>query len=62
MKKLLKNSECKAFFTSNLDINELEKHLSCSKDNVDNVKARRIIERIKQLTIDMPLISVNRRN
>ena len=56
------NKHKTTFFTSNLDINELEKHLSCSKDNVDNVKARRIIERIKQLTIDMPLISVNRRN
>lgn len=56
------NKHKTTFFTSNLDINELEKHLSCSKDNVDNVKSRRIIERIKQLTIDMPLISVNRRN
>lgn len=56
------NKHKTTFFTSNLDINELEKHLSCSKDNVDNVKARRIIERIKQLTVDMPLISVNRRN
>ena len=50
------------FFTSNLDINELEKHLSITKDNMDMVKARRIIERIKQLTIDMELISKNRRD
>ncbi len=56
------NKHKTTFFTSNLDISELEKHLSTSKDSVDNVKARRIIERIKQLTIDMPLISVNRRN
>ena len=50
------------FFTSNLDINELEKHLSITKDDMDMVKARRIIERIKQLTIDMELISKNRRD
>ena len=50
------------FFTSNLDINELEKHLSITKDNMDMVKARRIIERIKQLTIDIELVSKNRRN
>ena len=49
------------FFTSNLDINALEKHFSVSKDSVDNVKSRRIIERIKQLTIDMELISKNLR-
>ena len=50
------------FFTSNLTIDELETNLSLVKNNVDKVKARRIIERIKQLTIDMELISKNRRN
>ena len=49
------------FLTSNLDINELETHLSLTKNNTDKVKARRIIERIKQLTIDFELISKNRR-
>ncbi len=50
------------FFTSNLTIEELEEHLSQSKDSIDKVKARRIIERIKYLTDDLKLISVNNRN
>lgn len=56
------NKKLTTFFTSNLTIAELEKHLSVAKGTVDYVKARRIIERIKQLTIDMELISVNRRD
>lgn len=56
------NKNKTTFFTSNLTIDELEKHLSLSKDSEDTVKARRIIERIKQLTIDEELIAVNRRN
>ncbi len=50
------------FFTSNLTIEELEKALSVTTSGVDKVKARRIIERIKQLTIDQELISKNRRD
>lgn len=50
------------FFTSNLNIEELEAHLSSTKGSVDKVKARRIIERIKQLTDTLELISKNRRN
>ena len=50
------------FLTSNLNIQELETHLSLVKNNMDKVKARRIIERIKQLTEDLELISKNRRN
>jgi len=50
------------FITSNLTLDELETHLSIVKNNTDKVKARRIIERIKQLTTDIELISVNRRN
>ena len=49
------------FFTSNLTISELEQHLAVTNKDVDNVKARRIIERIKQLTDDMTMISVNLR-
>lgn len=56
------NAHLTTFFTSNLDIKELEKHLSLTKDGTDSVKARRIIERIKQLTTDMSLVSINRRN
>ena len=50
------------FFTSNLTLQELEKNLSITTGGVDKVKARRIIERIKQLTVNMELISKNRRN
>lgn len=49
------------FFTSNLNLDELEMHLSNTKGEVDKVKARRLIERIKQLTITLELISKNRR-
>ena len=50
------------FFTSNLTLEELESALSITPSGVDKVKARRIIERIKQLTISMELIGKNRRN
>lgn len=50
------------FFTSNLSIDELEVHLSESKEKVDKLKAKRIIERIKFLTDDLKLISSNKRN
>ncbi len=50
------------FFTSNLTLEELESNLAITTSGVDKVKARRIIERIKQLTVDMKLISKNRRN
>ena len=50
------------FFTSNLTLEELEKALSVTSSGVDKVKSRRIIERIKQLTIPLELISKNRRD
>ncbi len=49
------------FFTSNLTLEELEKALSITSSGIDKVKARRIIERMKQLTIPLELISKNRR-
>ena len=49
------------FFTSNLDLEELEMHLSMTGSKVDKVKARRIIERIKYLTDEMKLIGIDRR-
>lgn len=48
------------FFTSNFNVEELERHLS--DNGKEPVKAGRIIERIKQLTEDMEIISINRRN
>lgn len=50
------------FFTSNLTIEELEMSLAATSTGVDKVKARRIIERIKQLTTNLELISKNRRD
>lgn len=49
------------FFTSNLTLDELENFLAISNSSVDKVKARRIVERIKQLTVTLELVSKNRR-
>ncbi len=49
------------FFTSNLTLDELENNLSNIPGGVSKVKARRIVERIKQLTQEMELVSKNRR-
>lgn len=49
------------FFTSNFTMDELEEHFSISKGSNDKVKARRIMERIKQLTECKSMISFNRR-
>jgi primosomal protein DnaI len=49
------------FFTSNLDLNLLEQHLATSKNGIEEVKAKRIIERIKQLTEEQDLITKNYR-
>ncbi|MFA6327581.1 MAG: primosomal protein DnaI [Bacilli bacterium] len=49
------------FFTSNMSILELEKHLSLTTNGVDKIKAKRIIERIQQLTTEKTLISKNYR-
>ena len=50
------------FFTSNFTLEELETHFSITTNGSEKVKAKRILERIKQLTIDMNLISKNNRN
>ena len=49
------------FFTSNFTILELEKHFTTASNSIDKVKARRIIERIKQLSVEIELISKNLR-
>lgn len=53
--------ELPTFFTSNLTIEELEKNLAITTTGADKIKARRIVERIKQLTISLELVSKNRR-
>ncbi len=50
------------FFTSNFDFNDLEQHFSMTKDGVEQVKARRLMERIKQLSEMVPLVSKNLRS
>lgn len=53
--------ELPTFFTSNLDMKALEQHLSISKNGVEEVKARRVIERIDFLTQKQEIISKNYR-
>jgi len=55
------NKMC-TFFSSNFDINDLEKHLSMTREGYEIVTARRITERIKQLTDDVQLVSKNLRS
>ena len=50
------------FFTSNLTLKELESALSMTNNGIEKVKAKRIVERIKQLTVSLELISKNRRS
>ncbi len=56
------DNDLTTFFTSNYNINELETFLSETPKGIDEIKARRIIERIKYLTIEENLISKNKRN
>ena len=49
------------FFTSNFTYDQLESHFSSLGKNDEKVKARRIMERIKQLTEYMEMIGENRR-
>ncbi|MCI8547360.1 MAG: primosomal protein DnaI [Bacilli bacterium] len=50
------------FFTSNFNLKELETHLASTSNGIEKVKARRLIERVKQLSTDLSLISENRRD
>ena len=50
------------FFTSNLTMEELERHFNPNTYSDDEIKARRIIERIKKLTDDIELIGEDKRN
>lgn len=49
------------FFTSNFTLKELEMHLAVTSNSIDRVKAKRIIERIKQLSEPIELVSKNYR-
>ena len=50
------------FFTSNLSLKELEEHLQIGRSSEDKIKARRIIERVRYLTEELEMNSVNRRD
>ncbi|MBR1377204.1 MAG: primosomal protein DnaI [Bacilli bacterium] len=49
------------FFTSNLTIDDLKEHFASTKNKVDNIKSRRIIERVEQLTNNIFIDSKNLR-
>lgn len=52
------DEELSTFFTSNYTVDELEKHFVV---NDEKMKARRIIERVKQVSIPVELVGKNRR-
>ena len=52
------DEELPTFFTSNYSIDELENHFII---NNDKMKARRIIERVKQVSLPVELVGENRR-
>ncbi|HEY4601102.1 MAG TPA: primosomal protein DnaI [Cerasibacillus sp.] len=49
------------FFTSNYSLDQLEKMLATTRSGVETVKAGRIIERIKQVSHEVPVYGRNRR-
>lgn len=49
------------FFTSNLDLEQLEEHLKLNNYSDDEIKCRRILQRVKQLSEEMQLIGENKR-
>ena len=56
------NRNLPTFFTSNLTLEELEIHFQINTSSEEKMKSRRIIERIKQLSEDINMISENRRD
>ncbi|GGP13344.1 primosomal protein DnaI [Oceanobacillus neutriphilus] len=50
------------FFSSNFDLNQLEKELASTRNGVEEVKAGRIIERIKQVSTVVKMSGENRRD
>ena len=56
------DQELPTFFTSNLSMEQLEVHLSLVNNSIDKLKARRIIERIKKLSVEVELVGRDIRN
>lgn len=55
------NFSLPTFFTSNLTLTDLEKHFLLNDSSEEKIKSRRIMERIKQLSEPLEMISENRR-
>ena len=53
------NENLPTFFTSNLSLEELEKHFIISNTTIDMINARRIMERIKRLSVPVELVGKN---
>lgn len=55
------DSKLPTFFTSNLNLKQLEEHFSNTSNGKEEIKARRLIERIKDLTNDFELVGESNR-
>lgn len=55
------DEELPTFFTSNMNLKQLEEHFSITSVGKEEIKARRMIERIKSLTNDFELIGESNR-
>lgn len=55
------DEELPTFFTSNLNLKQLEEHFSMTSSGKEEIKARRMIERIKNLTNDFELVGESNR-
>lgn len=53
------NENLPTFFTSNLSLEDLEKHFIISNTTIDVINARRIMERIKKLSVPIELVGKN---
>lgn len=53
------NENLPTFFTSNLSLEQLEKHFVLNNSSIDMINAQRIIERIKKLSVPVELVSKN---
>lgn len=55
------NEKLPTFFTSNLNLEQLEEHFSITSQGKEELKGRRLIERIKDLTNDFLLVGESNR-
>ena len=55
------DEELPTFFTSNLNLKQLEEHFSITANAKEEIKGRRMIERIKDLTKEFELVGESNR-